>query len=159
MLTRDAHLEPRWPTLAQRLRHAGYATVAFSTNPNVLPFWGFAPGFDRFVDVGAESWTANSDSAVVLNAALEVLDAEPEPLLLYLHLNDAHAPYEPPPFEATALLGRYDPAGPGRVLTPNASPLEVQGAIDRYDAEIAYLDAQLGVSTRSFAAAGATTTR
>ncbi len=145
VLSRDAHLEPRWPTLAERLRAGGFTTIAFSTNPNVLPFWGFARGFDRFVDVGAESWIHNSDAAVVVDAALATIDASgTEPMLLYLHLNDAHAPYDPPPFEATALLGHYDPASPGRVLTPRASAAEVQGALDRYDAEIAYLDAQLG---------------
>jgi hypothetical protein len=114
VLSRDAHLAPKWPTLAQRFRAAGYRTIAYSTNPNVLPFWGFAPGFDRFVDVDAESWTANSDAARVLDAALQAVDeAGSAPLVLYLHLNDSHAPYDPPPFEATALLGRYDPASPG----------------------------------------------
>ncbi len=144
-LSRDAHLDPRWTTIAQRLQRAGYRTVALSSNPNVLPFWGFAPGFDRFVDLGAEAWIENSDAAVVLDAGLAALDAAgPEPLFLYLHLNDAHAPYDPPPFEATALLGRYDAASPGKTLTAKATSTEVDAALARYDAEIAYLDEQLG---------------
>ena len=45
---------------------------------------------------------------------------------------------------ATALLGSWNPDVPGRVLSPTATPGEVSGAIARYDAEIAYLDGQLG---------------
>ena len=31
--------------------------MAVSTNPNVLPLWGFQGGFDRFVDVEADGDT------------------------------------------------------------------------------------------------------
>lgn len=145
VLSRDAHLGPRWTTMAERFRAAGARTVALSTNPNVLPFWGFARGFDRFVDVGAEEWTANSDAARVLAVAREVVEAAgAEATFLYIHINDAHAPYDPPAATATRLLGSYDPASPGRVLAPSATTTEVQAAVDRYDAEIAHLDEQLG---------------
>jgi arylsulfatase A-like enzyme len=144
VLARDAHLGTSWTTLAERFRAAGAHTVALSTNPNVLPYWGFARGFDRFVDVGAAEWTQNSDAARVLAVAREVVAAtDPEPTLLYVHVNDAHAPYDPPAAAAVALLGRWDPASPGRLLRPPVTPAEVAGAVDRYDAEIHYLDARL----------------
>ncbi len=145
VLNRDAHLGPSWPTMAERLRAAGAHTVALSTNPNVLPFWGLARGFDRFVDVGAAEWTANTDAARVLAAArAAAADAADEWTFLYVHINDAHAPYDPPAADAAAVLGGYDPALPGRVLSAHASPAELQGAIDRYDGEIAHLDRELG---------------
>src|SRR5262245_31161425 len=39
---------PGLPTLAERLRAAGYATVAFTDGGYVLPAFGFDRGFDRF---------------------------------------------------------------------------------------------------------------
>ncbi len=143
-LARDAQLRGE-VTLARRLRAAGLRTVALSTNPNILPFWGFAEGFERFVDVDATKWTANSDAARVLNVARNELDESAgQALLLYVHINDAHAPYDPPAADAAQLLGSYDPHSPGRSLTESASPAELAGAIDRYDAEIAHADREIG---------------
>jgi arylsulfatase A-like enzyme len=145
VLHRDAPLAETYPTMAELFRARGFRTVAFSTNPNVLPVWGFARGFDRFVDIDAEHWSANSDAARVFAAARAVIEsAGGEHTLLYIHVNDAHAPYDPPIDTARALLPDYVPDGPGKNLGANSTAVEVAGAIDRYDAELAYVDRQLG---------------
>lgn len=145
VLGRDALLDAAYPTMAELLRARGFRTVALSTNPNVLPVWGFARGFDQFVDVDAEEWTANADAGRVLAVARDTVQAaEREPLFLYVHVNDAHAPYDPPLGAARRLLGAYSAEVPGRNLTPSSDAREVAGAVDRYDAEIASLDAHLG---------------
>ncbi len=142
-LSRDAHLDRGVP-VAERLGRHGMRSVAFSTNPNVLPFWGFGRGFTRFVDVDSARWTANADAARVLARAHEELThSRGEPLFLYIHINDAHSPYDPPVADAERLLGSYDPNSPGRNIAETATPAEIAGAIDRYDAEIAHLDAEL----------------
>ena len=145
VLKRDAVLDTTHPTMAEHLRARGFRTVALSTNPNILPIWGFARGFDQFVDVDAEHWSANSDAARVLDVArTAVRAAGREPLFLYVHLNDAHAPYDPPADVAERLLGTYTSDVPGKNLTKTSDAPTVAGAIDRYDAEIANMDARLG---------------
>lgn len=144
VLNRDAVLDAAHPTMAELFRARGFRTVALSTNPNILPVWGFARGFDRFVDVDAEHWSANADAARVLYAArTAVRTASGEPLFLYVHLNDAHAPYDPPAEAARRLLGTYGDDVPGKNLTQSSDPQTVKGAVDRYDAEIANMDAHL----------------
>ena len=57
-------------TLPEILRRHGYRTFAWSTNPNVLPIWGFDQGFDVFVDVGATTRAGRkADASLVLARA------------------------------------------------------------------------------------------
>src|SRR6185369_13452443 len=74
--------------------------------------------------------------------------------LLYVHVNDAHTPYDPPPAAAVALFGTYDPHSPGRTLDQHPTASDVAAAIDRYDAEISYLDGQLSAFVEYLKAIG-----
>jgi arylsulfatase A-like enzyme len=66
---------------------------------------------------------------------------------LFMHLMDAHWPYAPPgefitrfgerPTDISGLVERFEERGP-------ANPTELEQIIDLYDAEIAYLDQELG---------------
>ncbi len=110
--------------LVEHLKAGGYATFAAVTNPNVLPHWGFDRGFDVYEDLGAAGHTARAD--VVSDWAVARMDelSAREPFLLYLHVIDPHAPYDPPaPFD-----------------TRFSAPLGVGG----YDGEIAFVDAEFG---------------
>jgi hypothetical protein len=80
------------PRLPERLAEAGWATAAVSTNPNVLPLWGFLAGFDRFVDVEADGWTHRQGLAR-LGPTVDaiVTRAVGTPLFLYVHDNGPHA--------------------------------------------------------------------
>ncbi len=90
--TRTTFLNPRMRTVGEAFASGGYRTLALSSNPNITPLFGFAPGFQFFVH------DATSTAEPLITTATEWLDAEPDSAsFLYLHLNDAHYPYDPAP--------------------------------------------------------------
>ncbi|MEO6026643.1 MAG: sulfatase [Candidatus Binatia bacterium] len=98
VLGRDDVLPSERDQLAVALQRGGWHTVAWSTNPNIIPLWGFARGFDVFHDVGASVWpTAKVHAAPVLAHVRAALDADlgAFPAFYYVHLMDPHAPYVP----------------------------------------------------------------
>jgi arylsulfatase A-like enzyme/tetratricopeptide (TPR) repeat protein len=120
------------PYLPDILHNGGYHTGAFVGSLILDPLDGTAPGFDRGFDVydagfhlrrhGADRYqTVERRAEVVVNHALAWLSQLPDPpFFLWIHLYDAHDPYDPPePFKQ-----RYQ-----------AQP---------YDGEIAYVDSVLG---------------
>jgi choline-sulfatase len=119
-------------TLAEVLRAQGYRTGGFVGAFVLDRRWGIAQGFDRYFDdfdLDKFADAASMDNiqrpgAQVVDAALPWLQAERDrPFFAWVHLYDAHAPYEAPePFRS-----RF--------------PHTVIGA---YDAEIATADAQVG---------------
>ncbi|MFT4570079.1 MAG: arylsulfatase [Hyphomicrobiaceae bacterium] len=149
------------PTLATRLREAGWATGGFVANLLIGPDYGFGAGFDEFEFVGG---LAKSVDAHVVDAGLAWLDAREAdgaaaPWFLWLHLMDPHGPYNSAPDE----LYRNFP-GPSGALADYEPPLSetnfglgvipryqvVEGLsklgeyIRRYDADVAWTDQQLG---------------
>jgi arylsulfatase A-like enzyme len=113
------------PTLAERLRAAGYATAAIVGALVLDARFGLDRGFDAYDDamsgrlsghVGYAERTADG----VADAALAWLDDAPERFFLWLHFYDAHAGYDPPPGFASAFASRP------------------------YQGEIAFVDSQLG---------------
>lgn len=118
--------------LPEVLGRAGYATFGVSTNLNVGHEIGFDRGFDRFK-------RKNMASAEYVRDRLrswrdEILASEP--WLLYLHLNDAHAPYE------------------GRAPWYQKSRDERQDVVAAYDSEIRYVDGILAEILGDFDAEG-----
>ena len=125
-------LSDRLPYLPDILHHDGYHTGAFVGSLILDPLDGTAPGFDRGFDVydagfhlrrhGADRYqTVERRAEVVVSHALGWLSQLPSPpFFLWIHVYDAHDPYDPPePFKT-----RY-----------KAQP---------YDGEIAYVDTALG---------------
>jgi choline-sulfatase len=121
------------PYLPSLLRDAGFATAAFLGALILDARSGLAPGFDRGFDVydagfrtrrgrGDDRYqTIERRGGEVVDRALAWLAKRPrDPFLLWVHLYDAHDPYEP------------------------LSPYKERFAREPYDGEIAYLDAQLG---------------
>jgi len=83
-------------TLAESMRAGGYATFAWSTNPNILPLWGFDQGFDEFVGVSWDEGKPDADD--VLDSVEQLVAARPStPAFYYIHLMDPHNPYAPDP--------------------------------------------------------------
>jgi arylsulfatase A-like enzyme/Tfp pilus assembly protein PilF len=123
-------LPPEIPTLASILKERGYATAAF-VSAAVLDAKGLAPGFDHGFDVYDAGFRLNrtkkeSRYGTVERRAMDVVQRattwlrqqKGKPVLLWVHLYDAHDPYEPPaPFNARK---------------------------SKYDGEVAYVDAALG---------------
>lgn len=96
------------PYLPELLRAAGYRTAAFVGTLQLDPRQGFAPGFDR----GFEKYDAGfrlpqtgesrygtverRGGEVVAHALAWLQRPGKGPFFLWLELNDAHAPYQPP---------------------------------------------------------------
>jgi arylsulfatase A-like enzyme len=154
-------LDDEWPTLAEMLRNAGYATAAIVSNPLLGRALGLDRGFDHYDDEarGEGRFAAKGRPAArAVDRALAWLDATPaEPFFVWLHLQDTHGPYAPDPDWICPVspntrwpplmlpIGR-DPSGyraiPLYQVWDDARALARYA--HRYDCELASLDAQLG---------------
>jgi arylsulfatase A-like enzyme/Tfp pilus assembly protein PilF len=125
-------LSAKLPYLPDILHQQGYQTGAFVGSLVLDPLEGTAPGFDRGFDVydagfhlrrhGADRYqTVERRAQVVVDHALGWLSQVPNgPFFLWLHLYDAHDPYDPP------------------------APYKERFAAAPYEGEIAYADACVG---------------
>ena len=125
-------ISARLPYLPDLLHQHGYHTGAFVGSLILDPLDGTAPGFDRGFDVydagfhlrrhGADRYqTVERRAEVVVNHALAWLSQLPNgPFFLWVHLYDAHDPYDPP------------------------EPYKSRYASQPYDGEIAYADSAVG---------------
>ncbi|HXY49159.1 MAG TPA: sulfatase-like hydrolase/transferase [Terriglobales bacterium] len=125
-------LSPRLPYLPDLLGHGGYHTGAFVGSLILDPLDGTAPGFDRGFEVydagfrlrrhGMDRYgTVERRAGVVVDHALGWLSQlHNPPFFLWVHLYDAHDPYDPPP------------------------PFKQRFTAQPYDGEIAYADSALG---------------
>jgi choline-sulfatase len=121
-------LQPSSVTMATILSKHGWNTAAFVGAIVFKRAFGFNQGFSVYDDRmpgggGGEGMMRNA--GVTVDHAVAWLNSRPaqssQPFFAWLHFYDAHQPYVPPPAE---FLRQY----PG----------------DSYDAEIAYMDQQLG---------------
>jgi arylsulfatase A-like enzyme/Tfp pilus assembly protein PilF len=120
------------PYLPDLLHQHGYHTAAFVGSLVLDPFNGTAPGFERGFDTydagfrlkppsGDRYKTLERRAGEVVDRALAWLANHPQrPLFLWVHLYDAHDPYDPP------------------------SPYKERYQSDPYDGEIAYADSAVG---------------
>ena len=125
-------LSVKLPYLPDLLRAQGYHTGAFVGSLILDPLDGTAPGFDRGFEVydagfhlrrhGADRYrSVERRAGDVVNHALAWLSQLPNgPFFLWVHLYDAHDPYDPPP------------------------PFKERFAAQPYDGEIAYADSAVG---------------
>ncbi|MFN2426025.1 MAG: sulfatase [Candidatus Binatia bacterium] len=132
-------LAPEAVTLAETLRDSGYATAAFVSSFPLLTRFGFAQGFDVYDDsfvMDEASLGRRKPKGRAHDRFAEATLAHTErwlasrtddrPLFLWVHFVDPHAPYRAPEkFDANW------PAG-------------TRAAAKRYDAEVRYVDRQLG---------------
>jgi len=119
-------LGARYPTLATRLKRAGYATAAFVGAYPVAAAFGFGQGFDTFNEEFRESSPGEQGAERRANdvgdAAIRWLSSDQasgRPLFVWTHFYDPHAPYDPP------------------------EPFRARFAGRPYDGEIAFADAQI----------------
>jgi arylsulfatase A-like enzyme len=150
------------PTLAERLRDAGYHTTAFVSWVYLSAAFGFGRGFDGFHELlpPPEQRDAAGHHAIragpFVDRVLEwARQAPAEPYFLFLHLFDPHMSYEPP----LEIARRFDPAldsvqwGDYEHLKRYIRGLSAQServpAAEReraralYDGEIRYVDGEL----------------
>ncbi|MEM7518958.1 MAG: sulfatase, partial [Planctomycetota bacterium] len=121
------------PTLAEAYREAGYATwAAVSTRFLSDRISGLGQGFERY----SETTVGQRPAAETIATLRDWLTAEPErPTFCWLHLFDAHSPYEPPEEYRTASLRD--------VSTERSTAAHLARGQALYRGEIHYLDAEL----------------
>ncbi len=145
LIDNTSTLADRAETLAERFRSAGYVTVAVvSTRSLGHERSGLGQGFDRASvpdDNYVDSITRVSE-VQRLSAGLEDV-----PLFLWLHVFDAHAPYEPEP-EFSAGYYEGDPYDPSLPEPENPAPWDTKARDPQfieslYRGEITQLDSHI----------------
>lgn len=142
-------------SLARWLGDDGYETAAFVSNINLRGAWiGLDAHFDHYDDLMLErekhrvvferSAEPNTDAALEW---LQGRDDPERPFFLWVHYIDPHGPYTPP--EPLVREFSHDaplPIDPERVPEYQRDPEVRDGReyVDRYDEEIAHMDAQIG---------------
>src|SRR5262249_46362518 len=121
-------LTPRFRSIAQAFKQAGYATGAVVSAFVLDRSWGLGRGFDFYDDAFSAETFATKDIGLVDRRAGESVDqarawlkkTPRRPFFLWLHLYDPHSPYDPP------------------------EPYRTSYSKHLYDGEIAYADHELG---------------
>lgn len=150
----NAILSEEAPTLAEAFQQAGFVTYSSVSIKHLSPgLSGLGQGFDRSA---SPQRSRSRDAERTVEQALEWLDQSSElSVFLWLHLFDAHTPYETED-SFTQLYyeepeAAYDPAREFAgevpevvrdVLYPELRDIELPRA--QYKAEISYLDTHLG---------------
>lgn len=151
--------------LAEALQAAGYSTHAVVANGAVGSEFGFGQGFDSFVEswknapaiAGADPTGAENVTRLATDLAAKLTGEKP--WFLWVHYLDPHFPYEPPSGARDRFQGDEYFDGTRRVAISKKHKQEMAGIgksqvldgedrlafyVARYDAEIAYVDAQIG---------------
>jgi arylsulfatase len=131
------------PYLPDLLGRHGYETVGIASSLFLTPLFGFDEGFDRF-----HALTDRPASALVDTAIREMTGRDSRSRFLFLHLFDAHWPYDPAPENLTRFGERPQDISDllRKVIDrkPPAGPEEIEGLKTLYDAEIFEVDRELG---------------
>jgi arylsulfatase A-like enzyme len=161
-------LAPAVTTLAERLRAAGWRTLARGTNPVLGTRQGFAQGFDVFL-LPAYSNESTAAPAVARDVRVLLDDVGDGPFFLWVHFFDPHGPYvAPKSFEAPFAADAYRRAGEtdlpvatsnsGFHVIPRYQALPFLRRPEdyrlRYDAEIRYVDEGVGEVVAALRALG-----
>ncbi len=121
----DFLLPPDAHTIAERFLEAGWSTAAFTSAFPTQARWGFDQGFTVYHDpltrLPAQlDWRDQRRANEVVDDAIASLAELQGPVLAWVHLFDAHWPYDPP------------------------EPFRSQFPRRPYDGEIAFVDSELG---------------
>lgn len=138
-------------TLAEVFAEQGFMTLGVLSSAHLAhELSGLGQGFDRL----AVPSTATRDAAESVTTLERWLDDAPEtPLFVWLHLFDAHGPYEPPgEYDRMYYTEDRDPFDASLPPLPEDEQLprwlrglrDHEFARSQYRAEVTYLDAQLG---------------
>jgi len=156
-LWKDQVLPAELPTLAEVLRAAGYRTAAFAEGG----YLGSAHGFPR----GHELYDSkNRDCSVTFEHAAAWIAERETPYYAFVHTYQVHSPYEPPSEFRERFVRPYDGPLPEVVDAPDydwghggapPSAADQRYVSDLYDAEVAYLDQEVGRFLARLEASGA----
>ncbi len=146
--------------LAELLKAAGYDTWAAVGNVNLARFFNFDQGFDTYQELWRQDDQRKTER--ITRAGLDLLKqaSAERPFFLWLHYFDPHARYDPPkPFDQMFVGDRYFD-GSWRVPLNGRQDQDLGGIsskvtlgredrvayyVAQYDAEIRYVDQQVGI--------------
>lgn len=158
VLTNRDRYAGTFPTLAERLADAGYATAGFVTGFPLHSDSGLARGFDLYRDTGrsGDGLVGKIAGSVANQRVEEWLAANRRPFFLFLHYFDVHDPYERPtelelPFEVdTELRAHMKALGIAEVELASTTPTplrlddrpldDLATAVNAYDNQIFHVD-------------------
>jgi arylsulfatase A-like enzyme len=162
------------PSLQKLLHKRGYATAFFGNNYFLEPRFGFAEGFDTFVDeelaykakrapIGLYArslgvtrlfhlrlYEPGVPSEFSISQALSWIEKNRRRrFFVFLHLMDPHAPYSPPAdyrhkFFSREYEGEVRDGENLRARMASLKPWEKEQLVDLYDGEVAYADSKVG---------------
>jgi arylsulfatase A-like enzyme/Tfp pilus assembly protein PilF len=89
-------LGPTHPVLAEQLQQKGYRTAAFVSSFVLARRFGLARGFATYDDEQPAGHSERSAADTTERALAYLSQAGSEPLFLWVHYFDPHAPYAPP---------------------------------------------------------------
>jgi arylsulfatase A-like enzyme len=155
------NLPPEVTTIAERLKAKGYITLAASSNFVLGPGSGYDQGFDVFDnkldDLELVRRVPERVASHTTDAAIDLLkSASRDTFFLWVHYQDPHGPYTPPPPFNTAFLDRSRPpeklrftftfSGIGGIPSYQRLGNEDDYGfyVSQYDGEIGYLDKHVG---------------
>lgn len=136
-------LDDNYLTIAEIMRHQGFATASFIQNGNAGPLVGLHQGFSNLFDSGTVGSRAEEIYGKELYGWIEA--HSDRNIFLYLHLLDPHGIYDPPkPFDSW-----YREAPPGKIFVRRDTTYHdpewvktptLEGRRLLYDGEIRYND-------------------
>lgn len=168
------YLLSEYPTMAELLRSRGYYTLAFCHNAYVGPATGLDRGFEEFnpvvqsvprsvrkitrkIERGITTLLGLRDSGAryanrQIYTALRRLRADERPFFMFVHYEEPHGPYRPPPKHNCYLPDGVSPKMARQVnqdqwkyfvnpASMDGQDFEILTAL--YDAEITYLDTRV----------------
>ena len=159
MRTTAQRMPDRPLMLAELLKAGGYSTWAAVGNVNLARVFNFDQGFDTY----RELWRADDERKTerTTDVGLDLLKraSAEKPFFLWLHFFDPHARYLPPkPFDQMFVGDRYFDGSRRVPLHPDGTDLggisskvslgredRVAYYVAQYDAEIRYVDEQVGL--------------
>lgn len=154
VLHNTSRMATRAETLAEAYHAAGYMTLAVVSVRHLGPHGtGLAQGFERMIAPRGTPWDAAAASAALRDL---LCAADGQPVFAWLHVFDAHVPYEPPAEYAEQYWSKgkqaaFDTNLPDPGITPGTIPRPLQLVRDLeypkalYRGEVSYVDAALGL--------------
>ena len=152
-------------TLAEALAAAGYRTRGFFAGPFLEPGFGFAQGFDEYLDctsygtgrpdvpIGKRHSASHKDRTnpmVLRNVLHELEELDGRPFFFFVHMWDVHYDLIPPPPYDTMFFPDYSGSFDGRAFRhnpefrPGMDADDLAHTIALYDGEVRYTDDTIG---------------
>jgi arylsulfatase A-like enzyme len=152
LTSHERYLSSSLATLAQLFSREGYLTAAVVNSHNLGPDFGLDRGFQQYRYVEEIATRREPSKEITEQAVQWVGEAGDRPLFLFLHYYDVHSDYASLPEHEAEFLRPYEGIADGttaqlaahREGTVTLSGADAASLIDRYDAGIRQMDAEIG---------------